>query len=111
MKKIFTLFFASIIFSCIYAHDAHYSNADLHHWKFSKNKNIVECSFYMMKDNNVLIEDAHERILSFPYKSLSTSDKNYVVNLLQKIATLNHKQKEISKIDKQNTTKKNQLVK
>ena len=90
MKKIFTLFIASIIFSLSYAHDAHYSNVDLHHWKFSKNKNVVKGSFYMMKDNNVLIEDAHERILSFPFESLSTSDKDYVAKLIQKIATINH---------------------
>jgi len=91
MKKIITLFFASLIFNCIYAHDAHYSNVDLHHWKFTNNKNVVEGSFYMMKDNNILIEDAHERIFSFPFESLSISDKDYVTKLLQKIATLNHK--------------------
>lgn len=71
------------------AHDLHYDHVDLREWHVEHQKHPIRASFYIFRDGQVYLEDAHEKILHFPLEQLSAEDRAFVANMVQRIETLN----------------------
>lgn len=61
------------------AHDLHHGEEALRHFTFNNKKDAVDGSFYMMKQEYVYIEDAHEKLSKYPLSSFSKLDQDYIL--------------------------------
>lgn len=89
MKKILLILlclFANFAFS----HNTHYDNILLHHWSIEKEHQFVDGSFFMLKNGNVYIEDANEKIIHFPFSSFSKEDQNFVLKKSERVRQINN---------------------
>ena len=64
----------------------------LHHFTFINDKKGIDGSFYMMKQENVFLEDANEKILKFPLSSFSKQDQAYVLKKQAWVKKINNEQ-------------------
>lgn len=69
-----------VLLQCSYSwgHDAHYDKALLRNWVIEKHHQKLEASFFMMKNGEVYLEDANNRILHYPLAALSVNDQNFI---------------------------------
>lgn len=89
MKKITIICLATILSLCAYGHNVNYKNIDLRKWHLLNDGNSIEGSFYMIKDSNVYIENAENKIIELPLRSLSETDQEYIRNKHNHILELN----------------------
>jgi len=61
------------------AHTINYDKVILRHWIISKENKSVDGTFYMLKNNNVYIEDANNNIVHFPISSFSKGDQQFAL--------------------------------
>lgn len=77
MKK-FTFFIIFLIANTAVSHNTHYDKIVHHHWSIEKEHQFVDGSFFMLKNGDVYIEDANEKIIHFPLSSFSQEDQDFV---------------------------------
>lgn len=98
-SNIFTLVLAVFIavFPDAKGHDAHYQDTKVRHWQTPNGE--ISGSFFLVKDNRVLIEEPNGNIRSLEIKTLSHSDQTFIkqkqawiqkINLIQQHAQSNH---------------------
>ena len=71
------------------AHTIHHEHEILHHWTFIQNTSSIEGSFYMLKEGNVYLEDANEKVMMYPISSLSVADQEYVLEKQEWVKKIN----------------------
>ena len=88
--KSLVILLAVIFFSNIAcAHIIDHGNEVLRHWNIEGENKFVDGSFYMLKNNEVYIEDANDNVLHFPITSLSKEDKEYALTKSKWVEDLN----------------------
>ncbi len=90
MKKLVSAILVLLSVS-IYAHTINYDSQVLRHWSIVKEHRFVDGSFSMLKNGVVFIEDADNKLVSFPIVTLSQADQHYVLQkqaLVKQINTL-----------------------
>ncbi|MCF8293102.1 MAG: YHYH protein [Chitinophagaceae bacterium] len=89
--KTFSLFVTCCLLGLfLHAHTIEHEGTALRHWSVEKEHRFIEGSFFMYKNGDVLIEDAHHKILHIPLASLSQKDQAYVLNKQEWVAEINH---------------------
>jgi hypothetical protein len=89
MKKtliILIFFFTHFAFS----HNINYNKVILRHWVLEKEHLFVDGSFYMLKNENVYIELANDKIVHFPISSFSKEDQAFVLKKNEWINVINN---------------------
>ena len=86
---------ALIIALCIislkmFSHTINYENQVLRHWNIEKENKYIDGSFSMFKNGKVYIEDAQNRVSSYPLKNLSKEDQSFALQKEQKVEALNN---------------------
>ncbi len=89
MKKIILLIALCIANIVIFAHNSNYEKVALHHWHLKNQKQVIEGSFTMLKNNLVYIEDANQKICAFPMSLLTKTDQQFAIKKYANIAKLN----------------------
>jgi hypothetical protein len=85
------------------AHDTHYQDAKPRTWHTKSGD--ISASFYLAKNNHVLLENPNGTIISLPISDLSESDVTFVNQKIQWIQKINQLQKSKTA---QNSTQNNQ---
>ena len=89
--KTFSLFVTCCLLGLfLHAHTIEHEGTVLRHWSIEKEHRFIEGSFFMYKNGDVLIEDAHHKILHIPLASLSQKDQAYALNKQEWVAEINH---------------------
>ena len=89
MKNVI-LFFLCLISSSIFAHTINYDKIVLRHWSIENKHQFVDGSFYMLKNGNIYIEDANEKIIHFPLSDFSKEDQAFALKKEAWVANLNN---------------------
>lgn len=76
----------------MHAHTISYEHEVLHHFTLINDKEGIDGSFYMMKQENVYIEDANEKIVKYPLSSFSKQDQAYVLKKQAWVKKINNEQ-------------------
>ncbi len=90
MKKTIILLFICCALQA-FAHNLSYEHLSLKQWNIEKEHRVVSGSFYILKNNEVYIEDARNKVLHFSLHSLSISDQKYVLQKQERVVELNRK--------------------
>jgi len=78
-----------LVSTVITAHTINYDKVILRHWIISKENKTVDGTFYMLKNNNVYIEDANNNIVHFPISSFSNGDQEFALKKNEWVKELN----------------------
>ena len=89
MKKTILLVLLCLSSMVIFAHNINYEKIALHQWHIEKQNQVIEGSFNMLKNNLVYIEDAHQKLISFPISALSKTDQEFARKKYGGITQLN----------------------
>ncbi len=89
--KLKTILFSILIISSnfISAHTIDYGKVILHHWNVTGENKTIDGSFYMLKNNEVYIEDANDKVIHYPLSALSIEDKEFAINKSKWVEDLN----------------------
>ena len=89
MKNVI-FFLLCLISSSIFAHTINYDKIVLRHWSIENKHQFVDGSFYMLKNGNIYIEDANEKIIHFPLSDFSKEDQAFALKKEAWVANLNN---------------------
>ena len=90
MKKFLLLFLMLVAAKNIFAHDIDYGKIILKKWYVKNQNKTLEGSFYMYKDGQVYIEDAHSKVIPIPLNQLTEADQNFVYKKYSRVIQLNN---------------------
>ena len=82
------------------AHDINYDRAVIRCWKINNQKEIINASFYLVKNGDVYLQDGNNHVLRFPMNTLSQDDQKFVENREAKIRQINQHPNPIPKSSK-----------
>lgn len=89
MKKLLFIlicFFANYAFS----HTINYDKVVLHHWTLEKEHQLVNGSFYMLKNGTIYIEKANDEVVHFPISAFSKEDQAFALKKSEWVKTINN---------------------
>jgi len=72
-----------------FGHNLSYEHLNLKQWNIEKEHRVVEGSFCVFKNNEVYIENSHNKFVRIPLQSLSTDDQNFVLQKQKQLVELN----------------------
>lgn len=88
--SIFLVLIMLLTSQCLSSHQVNYNRIALRHWTLDKEARMVDGSFVVCKEGQVLIEDEQNNIVKIPFGSLSEVDRQYVQMREEAIAGINH---------------------
>lgn len=88
-KNCLVLLILFLVCHTTFAHDIHTNDGRIKTWIIAKENRTIKGTFFMFKNGDVYIEDAHHLIKHFPLTSFKTEDQHNLKKEIERINILN----------------------